>query len=127
MKIIIAGGREFDDMSRLRREADLWITELVGIVDEPIIICSGGASGADRMGELYAHEKGYDCEIFAANWTLLGKRAGPERNRRMADYADALLAFWDGKSRGTKNMIEEAMKRCLPTRTILYKREDWRK
>lgn len=74
------------------------------------MIISGGAEGADKLGERYAHER-YAHErklsiaVMNAEWSRLGKAAGPERNERMAQKADACIVFWDGKSRGTLNMI----------------------
>jgi hypothetical protein len=48
--------------------------------------------------------------VFPADWKTHGKAAGPIRNRQMAKNAEALIALWDGNSRGTKNMIETATK-----------------
>jgi len=72
---------------------------------------SGTARGADQLGERYAKERGYFIQRFPADWNAYGKAAGYIRNRKMAEYADALIAFWDGKSRGTLNMISLA-KEC---------------
>jgi len=108
-KVIIAGGREFSDYEYLRSCAD---ADLAGITDD-IEIVSGGASGADALGERYAKEKGRTVALFPADWNRYGRSAGPRRNRQMAEYADALIAFWDGQSRGTKNMIDTATAKGL--------------
>ena len=108
-KVIIAGGREYSDYEYLRSCAD---ADLAGITDE-IEIVSGKASGADALGERYAQEKGYKVAAFPADWNRYGRSAGPRRNRQMAEYADALIAFWDGQSRGTKNMIDTATAKGL--------------
>ncbi|WP_197026348.1 hypothetical protein [Polaribacter sp. Hel_I_88] len=57
---------------------------------------------------------------FPAEWNKFGKAAGPVRNKEMAIYADALIAFWDGKSRGTKNMIQLAKQNGLLLKVILF-------
>ena len=74
------------------------------------VVC-GMARGADALGARYATENGLGIAKFPAEWDAWGKAAGPIRNAEMAKYADALLAFWDGKSRGTMNMIENANRR----------------
>jgi hypothetical protein len=50
---------------------------------------------------------------FPADWDRFGRSAGPKRNKQMAEYGDALIAVWDGESRGTKTMIEFARERGL--------------
>jgi hypothetical protein len=64
---------------------------------------------------------GYRCEVYKADFKTYGKAGGPIRNREMAEEADALIAFWDGQSRGTKDMIEVAKKKGLKVRVIMYK------
>jgi hypothetical protein len=89
-------------------------------VTHNIEIVSGTAAGADKMGEHYAVVYSHDIKQFPADWTKFGKRAGYIRNEEMAQYADALVALWDGKSRGTKHMIDIANRHGLPTRIIHY-------
>lgn len=97
MKVLVAGGRDFkptkEDWFKLR-DALLSsnCTELV----------SGGASGADLMGELCAAKLNIPVKPFAAEWAKHGKAAGPMRNQLMADYADAAIFFPGG--RGTADM-----------------------
>jgi hypothetical protein len=101
MKLIIAGNRD-------RHVSDKFIDHWLAMYHlEPIAILTGRAKGIDSCGEQWATNKGITVIRFPANWNSYGKAAGPIRNRAMAKEADALLAFWDGKSRGTKNMIEE--------------------
>jgi hypothetical protein len=76
-------------------------------------IVSGCGGNVDHAGEYVADVKNLPLHKFPANWTSLGRKAGPIRNREMAEYADALIAIWDGKSKGTKSMIDEAKKRGL--------------
>ena len=107
MKVIIAGSRNFNDYNLLKSSCDNLLTQFTNIE-----IVSGTARGADKLGEKYAMEKGYDIKEFPANWNL-GKSAGYIRNDEMAKYSDMLIAFWDGTSKGTKHMIDLANKRSL--------------
>ena len=85
-----------------------------------IVIVSGHAKGADLLGERYSQDKGYDLEIFPANWKKFGKSAGFRRNEQMAEVADGLIVFWDGKSHGTEHMIKIAEENGISTRIINY-------
>lgn len=69
-------------------------------------IVSGGAHGVDFCGERYAKKRNLALKVFPAEWDKYGKRAGFLRNEEMAQYADALIAVWDGESRGTAHMIK---------------------
>ena len=115
-RVIIAGTRDFSDYQLLRDKCDAILSEKRR--DSNIVIVSGTARGADRLGERYARERGYEIRQFPADWLNDEKKAGPIRNAKMADNADALIAFWDGQSRGTKNMIEVAKRKGLVIRTI---------
>lgn len=83
-------------------------------------IVSGTARGADLLGEKYATENEIQIKRFPADWNRFGKSAGYKRNEEMANYADACICFWDGKSRGTKSMIDLAEKYKLKTIVIRY-------
>jgi len=115
MKVIIAGGRFFNDYDLLCLKADKILSR-----QSEIEIVSGAARGADKLGERYAVERGYKITRFPADWNFHGKKAGYLRNVEMAEYADALIAFWDGRSRGTKHMINIAEKQDLLLRVITY-------
>ena len=82
-------------------------------------IVSGTAIGIDRMGEEWAIKNDVPVHRMPADWDHLGKRAGYVRNARMAEYADALLAIWDGESNGTRMMIAEMRRLQKPTRIEL--------
>lgn len=112
MKTIIAGSREGVLPEHLLDA----LLEVTWQIDE--VVC-GGARGADELGRAWAKVEGIPCEIFAAEWDKYGKRAGMVRNRQMALYGDALIALWDGTSKGTHNMIAEARARDLPV-VIIY-------
>ena len=81
---------------------------------------SGHASGADSLGEKFAADHNLQCELYPADWDKHGKAAGPIRNAEMAEVADALIAFWDGQSRGTKSMIDLARKKGLQVAIVRY-------
>lgn len=116
MRVIIAGTRTFDDYALLHYKVSQILKNQTG----PPIIVSGGAEGADRLGERYADEMGLKYKVFEADWDKHGRAAGPIRNKGMAEYADSCICFWDGKSRGTKNMIDRAKKNNLNLRVIRY-------
>ena len=115
MKVIIAGSRDFKDYTMLTRYCDKILLNQINIE-----IVSGTASGADRLGEKYTIKKGYPIKKFPADWDKFKKAAGPIRNRKMAEYADGLIAFWNSKSKGTENMIQEANKLNLKVKVIKY-------
>ena len=71
-------------------------------------------------GEQYAKEHGYDVHYFPAEWKRYGKAAGYIRNTEMAKNADALVAFWDGASLGTKHMIATAEQLHLDVHVVMY-------
>lgn len=122
VRIIIAGGRDFTDYNLLKEKVDYYLQNAINN-NYKIIIVSGTAKGADRLGEKYAKEKGFEIAYFPADWSK-GKRAGYLRNEQMAEYAKqkqgALIAFWDNQSRGTKHMIDLAKKHNLQTRIVNY-------
>lgn len=106
MKVIVAGGREFGGIAIVTQVLD----NLFSNTEVDITIISGGATGADAMGEMYARSKGTKPEVYKAKWTELGNGAGHIRNAEMAKVGDVLVAFWDGASPGTANMIKQARK-----------------
>jgi hypothetical protein len=115
VKVIIAGSRDFKDYDLLCRKADKILSR-----QTEIEVVSGTASGADKLGERYAQERGYKITRFPADWGTWKKRAGYLRNEEMAEYADALIVFWNGVSRGTKHMIDIAKNQDLLIRVITY-------
>lgn len=115
-RVIIAGGRDFNDYALLKNTMD----KLLSNIKDDIIVVCGKARGADTLGERYAKEKGYEINYYPANWDLYCKRAGYIRNEQMAQNADALVAFWDGESKGTKHMIDLARKYNLKIRVKRY-------
>lgn len=105
-RIVIAGCRDYNNYNEAKKYIDECISDIKK--DNTIIILSGGSNGADKIGERYAKENGFQIELFLADWKRFGKSAGPKRNKLMAEATDYVICFWDGKSRGTKSMIEYA-------------------
>ena len=114
--IIIAGSRTFDDYDLLTHKMD----HLTQNPDE-IEVVSGGAKGADQLGERWAQERGHRLKIFPADWNRFGKQAGFIRNAQMAGYATHLVAFFDDSSAGIKHMIQLARKYNLKLRVIRFR------
>lgn len=121
-KVIIAGSRGFSNYKLLKEKCNEYLREKRK--EYNIIIISGGARGADFYGEKYAQDEGFSLEVFLANWNKFGKSAGFRQNEQMAEVADALIAFWDGKSHGTKHMIEIMENKKLLVRVVNYETSD---
>ena len=117
-RLIVAGGREFTDRTRMAQA--LSEIALEHLDDRDITFVSGMARGADMTAHTLVTESGYKCREFPADWDKYGKSAGYKRNTQMAENADGLVAFWDGKSRGTKHMIDIANRMGLQVWVINY-------
>lgn len=113
MKLAIIGGRDFNDYDLLRKCMGLFIFEDIEII-------SGGATGADSLGERYARNYALSIVIFKPEWEKYGKSAGFIRNQTIVNNCDMVLAFWDGESRGTADTIAKAKKAKVPTFIIYY-------
>lgn len=103
MKVLICGSRTINDYNVVKKaiqDSGFYITEVV----------SGGAKGVDRLGEMWAREHNVRVKQFLPEWNKYGKQAGILRNKEMVDYADAVIAIWDGESKGTKWTIDYACK-----------------
>jgi len=114
MKTIIAGSRSITELLYIKKAINKsgWrelITEVV----------SGDCSGVDKLGEKWAIEHNINVVKFKAKWNDHGRAAGPIRNGHMAEYAEALICVWDGKSPGSRNMIEQMRKLNKPV--FIYK------
>ena len=107
-RIVIAGCRDYNNYEEAEEFIDLCVSSFAG--KDNIVIVSGGAKGADMLGERYASERGFAIERYNADWKTYGRRAGPMRNKQMAEVSDYVICFWDGESKGTKSMIECAKK-----------------
>ncbi len=112
-RVVVAGSRNFKDYDRLAGELDKFLKG-----KKNVTIVSGTARGADRMGEQYAAEHGYKTDQFPAEWGKYHKGAGPIRNLQMVKTADAVVAFWDNESSGTKNIVDCARQEHIPYKVI---------
>ena len=117
-KLIVAGGRDFEDYEKLSTE--LLALALDTYKDRDVSIISGMARGADALAVRFAKEHNVMLYEFPADWNGFGKRAGFVRNEQMAQFADGLLAFWDGQSRGTEHMIGTMRDLGKPVQVINY-------
>ncbi|PLS19754.1 hypothetical protein CVD28_01770 [Bacillus sp. M6-12] len=105
----------FNNYELLKQKLDVLLSQ-----KEDVEIVSAKAKGADLLGERYAKERHLKLQSEPPNWKKYGDTAWVVRNQEMAEYADALVAFWDRKSRGTKNMIDLATQHNLEIRVIYY-------
>lgn len=116
-RVIVCGSRTFEDRKLCFETLN---QVLDGVTDVEIV--SGHAKGADMFGEEYGDLHGFKVSIFKPDWKMYGRGAGPVRNRRMLEYAleeeAVVIAFWDGKSKGTKNMIDLADKAGADVKVI---------
>jgi len=111
MKLAIIGSRTFSDFWTLEK----WVFKF-----NPIKIISGGAIGADSLAEEYAKKENIIFEIFKPEWDKYGKSAGFIRNQQIIDACDIVLAFWDGKSKGTQDSINKAKLAKKPTFIVYF-------
>lgn len=109
MKIAVVGSRNLT-INNLGEFLPRNITEIV----------SGGAIGVDRSARLYANENNIKLKEFLPEYKRYGRSAPLKRNLEIIDYADAVIAFWDGKSRGTKFVIDNCKKKNVPIKVLLF-------
>ena len=121
-KIIIAGGRDIDNYEVVRGSLEEFITQK-GMTTSDIEIVQGGASGVDWTAKHISSVANTSMKEFKADWGAHGKAAGPIRNKQMAEYADALILIWDGKSRGSASMLKEAEKQGLDIKQVLMRKK----
>ena len=119
MRILVCGGRDFDNYKLLRDTLD----EHSCFMTNKCVIISGKARGADTLGEKWAEENYLEVDPYPANWAKYGSKAGPIRNQQMIDEGkpDLVVAFPTPRSKGTWDMIRRAEKHGI--RTIVVKHE----
>lgn len=115
-KLGIVGSRTFTNYPLL--ESD--VNDIIGAENIAEII-SGGANGADSLAEEYAEKHNIPMKVYPAKWDQYGKRAGFIRNVKIVEDSDVVIAFWDGKSKGTKHTIDECTRLKKQVHVILYK------
>ena len=103
-RVLIAGSRVFTDYEQARDYIDFCISKIRK--ENKVIIVSGGAKGADLLGERYAKENGFKIEKYLPDWGKYGKSAGVKRNKTMVEISDYVICFWNGMSKGTKSTID---------------------
>lgn len=114
MRLIIAGSRTYNNYTFFVEKMEFFMKD----VKEEVVLLCGEAKGVDTMGRMYALEAGWEILSFKPQWDLLGKAAGPLRNKEMAEQATHCICFWDGVSRGTASMIEFAKQYNLKLRVV---------
>ena len=112
--VLIAGSREFEDYGTAKKYIDFCLYNIRK--QYKIIIISGGAKGADKLGERYAHENRMKCIYYYPDWEKYGKGAGVRRNSEMVEKADYVICFWNGESRGTRSTVNFAKSMKKPLR-----------
>ena len=106
MKIAIIGSRSFSDYQELENKVQKFLAEWNCELNSSVEIVSGGAVGADSLGEVFAQNHHLEMISILPDWKKFGRGAGIVRNREIAETADAVIAFWDGASKGTKSTID---------------------
>ena len=119
-KVIVAGGRDFDNYEFLKEKLDETFESLGDLDAHPIEIISGMADGADTLGIKYAKEHKLTMVLYPANWKKYPRMGGILRNMNMLVTATHLVAFWDGKSHVPKHMIEIAKEKGIPVWIYKY-------
>jgi hypothetical protein len=107
MRTIIAGSRSIEDLGIIIQAIMLSNFSITKVI-------SGTAKGVDQLGEMWANLNNIQCERFQANWNLYGKSAGYKRNEEMTDHADQVIVIWDGISKGSKSMLDIAIRKKMP-------------
>ena len=120
MKLAIVGGRDFNNSVDIIDVLTSWFFDPLNNKFRFDTIISGGAKGADSLGEQFADDYEVKKQIFKPEWDKYGKSAGFIRNQTIVDNCDMVLAFWDGQSRGTADTIAKAKRAKKPTFIIYY-------
>ena len=113
-RVAVAGCRDYDNYKEAKEYIDFCISKISK--KYTLIFVSGGCRGADALGERYAAENDFKTEIYPAAWEKYGRAAGPKRNKKIAEISDYIICFWDGKSKGTKSLIQFAEKAGKPVK-----------
>lgn len=117
IKLAVVGGRDFKDWSLLEDK----LNKLLDFYPHAkFVIVSGGAIGADSLAETYANTYFLEVKVFKPDYDKYGKAAPFVRNGEIVDHSNAVLAFWDGKSKGTLDTISKANKKGIPVWIVNY-------
>ena len=115
-RVVVAGSRRFNDYEYLEQKLDFVLERK--LLTHKVIIHSGMARGADKLGELYAAKNNIPIQQFPADWNTHGKAAGMLRNREMARDADAVVVFIVDDSPGASSMISIAEEKGIPCKVF---------
>ena len=118
MKIGIVGSRTFENYELLAEVMSDYLNRDNELDCE--LVVSGGANGADKLGERWAKENGIPTLIFKPDWNKYGKRAGFIRNEDIIKNSDFVVVFWDGVSKGSKSSIDLSIKHDIPVRIVNF-------
>jgi uncharacterized phage-like protein YoqJ len=117
MRLAVIGSRNF-------RDYDLLYNKIVFYFgDRAKLIVSGGAKGADALAEVFAKQAKIPTKIYEPDWDKFGKAAGMIRNQKIIEGCDAVICFWDGESKGSKNSLSLAKKMKKDTVIVYYKND----
>jgi len=117
VKVIIAGSRTITSYKHIEEAVKKSGYKITNVI-------SGAARGVDQLGEMYARLNNIPLTSMPADWDKYGKAAGPIRNAEMGKVADAAVIVWDGKSRGSKNMMDIMTRLEKPYYVLIPKEED---
>ena len=114
-RVIVAGGRDFQNYHLLEEKLNKLLSE-----KKNVIIVSSLEDGTGRLGHRYDQNNNLKVDYYPALYQVFGNMAAFERNQEMAKNADACICFWNGKSVGTKDMMDIAKTMNIPLRVISY-------
>jgi hypothetical protein len=115
-KVCIAGSRDYPDLLQVHSVIDILCADAEGC--QTIHVITGGASGVDTEAHAYASVLGLPTTVMPAEWDTHGRAAGPIRNAAMVQAAGRVVVLWDGKSKGAKNTIDQALKQHKPLEVV---------
>ena len=111
-RIVVFGCRDYKNYKEASQYIDFCISNIK--TEYKLVFVSGHCRGADIIGERYAQERGYEVELYPAEWKKYGNCAGPIRNEKMSVIGDYFIGFWDSKSTGTKSTIKYVLQNHKP-------------
>ena len=120
MRVAIVGSRNITDDDKNEKGEDYWYEKICASIPKNCTeIVSGGADGIDSLAERYAKERGLMLKVFYPEYNRYGKSAAFIRNAQIVEYAHLVIAFWDGKSRGTADTIIKCWQLDKPVEIFL--------
>jgi len=114
-RVLVSGSLSFDDYELLAATLDRFLAD-----KQNVVIVTGGATGAESLGERYAGDCGLVVKQYLADWERYGRGAKVIRNTQMIDAADQAVFFWDGKNKGIAELIEKAEAKGIPVEVVRF-------